>query len=389
MKRLILVVSLFFVGGVFLPSQGLAEASLKAHNHNCCKRNSTRRERAAEAARLKKIAMVRARIARERYLAQLAFDRSLKTKVSENILKDVATGEDPIVRAAAIDALGNRAGTVVVMEIETGKIVTMVNQDWAIRRGFKPCSTIKLLTSLAGLKENVIDENGKLRNKSSSLNLENAIAHSDNGYFQQIGKTVGNEKMISYAQEFGLGSPTGINAPEEYAGRLPYGNNSPRIYSHGDDFELTPLQLTVLVAEIANGGHKVTPQIPNAGVSKDSFQPRPAKEVKLPQNNLQDLVKGMIGSASYGTASKGLTPYQKTLGIAGKTGSCIQGGTWIGLFTSVAPITKPKYAVVSIARGQSQRGKWEATVVGKIYEVLLKPATQAVEPVAIKPRILQ
>ena len=71
---------------------------------------------------------------------------------SRKLLVDDPTGEDLQIRAAAVDALGNHAGTVVVMEAQTGKIVTIVNQDWAIRKSFKPCSTIKLVTATGGQK---------------------------------------------------------------------------------------------------------------------------------------------------------------------------------------------------------------------------------------------
>ena len=54
------------------------------------------------------------------------------------------------VRAAAVSALGNHNGTVVVMDPKTGRVYTVVNQDWGLRRGFKPCSTIKLVTGVAG-----------------------------------------------------------------------------------------------------------------------------------------------------------------------------------------------------------------------------------------------
>jgi hypothetical protein len=75
----------------------------------------------------------------------------------------------------------------------------------------------------------------------------------------------------------------------------------------------------------------------------------------------------MIGAAVYGTARRGV---DSTLDVAGKTGSCIGGGSWVGLFASVAPIENPKYAVIVITRGQSERGKFAAAVAGKIYQTL-------------------
>ena len=159
-----------------------------------------------------------AREARER---KLAFERGLRTETLENIANDRTEGEDLQVRRAAVNALGSHAGTVVVMEAQTGKVLTIVNQDWAIRNSFKPCSTIKLVTGVAGLNENVINEEGGIGSSTSGIKLEGAIAHSNNGYFQRVGVNVGSSKMVDYARHLGLGEQTGINADGETAGRVP------------------------------------------------------------------------------------------------------------------------------------------------------------------------
>ena len=75
----------------------------------------------------------------------------------------------------------------------------------------------------------------------------------------------------------------------------------------------------------------------------------------------------MVGATTYGTARRGV---DSTLAVAGKTGSCIGNGSWVGLFASVAPIENPKYAVIVITRGQSERGKYAAAIAGKIYQSL-------------------
>ena len=104
-----------------------------------------------EAARRRAEAARQAAIARQR-----ALDDGLRNEVQANIARDSTVGEDLEVRNAAIAALGNHAGTVVVMDPRSGRVYTVVNQDWALRRGFKPCSTIKLVTGVAGLCEKVI-----------------------------------------------------------------------------------------------------------------------------------------------------------------------------------------------------------------------------------------
>lgn len=305
-----------------------------------------------------------AREARER---RIAFERGLKTETAENIEKDDSSGEDLRIRKAAVDALGSRAGTVVVMEAKTGKILTMVNQDWAVKKGFKPCSTIKLVTGVAGIDEGVINDDGGIGESTGGMKLDGALAKSNNGYFQRVGSNIGSSKMIGYAKKLGLGERTGINSDGEAVGKLPYGNGNARIYSHGDDFEVTPLQLAVMVSALSNGGRKVVPRIAVVRSEKASFQSKRMERIELPKKSIEGVLPGMLGAAEYGTARRGV---DSSLGIAGKTGSCIGGGSWVGLFASVAPVEDPLYSVVVITRGQGERGRFAAAVAGRVYEAL-------------------
>lgn len=325
------------------------------------------RER-VEAARREAIAAERRRreqAAREARARAIAFERGLRTETVANISNDNTEGEDLQIRRAAVSALGNHAGTVVVMEAQTGKILTVVNQDWAIRNSYRPCSTIKLVTGVAGLTENVIDEQGNVGN--FRMNLDDALAYSNNIYFQKVGVNIGNSKIISYARALGLGEATGINYEGETVGKLPYNNSSRLIYSHGDDFEVSPVQLAVMVSAITNGGKIVVPQVPRARIEQTKFRGTLRRQINLPINNLTGVIPGMMGAASYGTARRGV---DASMGVAGKTGSCIGKGTWLGLFASVAPVQNPKYAVVVITRGQAERGKSAAAVAGRVYTAL-------------------
>lgn len=326
------------------------------------RRKEAERRAAIEAERRRREQARREAIARA-----IAFERGLRTETVANIAKDNTEGEDLNIRSAAVTALGEHAGSVVVMEAQTGKVVTIVNQDWAVRSGIKPCSTIKLVTGVAGLNEGVIDkENGALKTPSR-LGLDDALAFSNNGYFQRVGVNFGSEKMITYAKQLGLGEPTGINLEGEFAGKLPYGNSNPRIYSHGDDFEVTGVQLAVMVSAISNGGHRVLPRVPRNTVEKANFKTFYRDNVDVPTKSVRRVIPGMMGAAAYGTARRNM---DQTLGVAGKTGSCISKGTWVGLFASVAPIEQPKYAVVVITRGRSERGRKAAAVAAQIYRAL-------------------
>jgi hypothetical protein len=350
-----------------------AEPAREAEN----KKQSKERERAdesrrdearqAEQARRRAVQEERRRreqAARETEARRRAFERNLKTETLENISNDNPEGEDLEIRRAAVNALGGHAGTIVVLEPQTGKVLSIVNQDWAIRRGFKPCSTIKLVTGVAGLNERVIDSTGEIRTRPFPMDLNDALAFSNNAYFQRAGVSFGNEKMISYARMLGLGEPTGINADGETAGKLPFGNRNPRIYSHGDDFEVTPLQLAVMVSAISNGGKLVVPQIARTKIEKANFRGQMRRQINFSRENLQGVLPGMIGAVTYGTAKRS---NGAELNVAGKTGSCIGQGSWVGLFASVAPAVNPQIAVVVITRGLGERGKYASAIAGKIY----------------------
>jgi hypothetical protein len=321
------------------------------------------RQRAAQEERRR-----REQAAREAEARRRAFERNLKTETLANISNDNPEGEDLEIRRAAVNALGGHAGTIVVLEPQTGKVLSIVNQEWAIRKGFKPCSTIKLVTGVAGLNERVIASTGEIRTRPFPMDLNDALAFSNNAYFQRVGTSgVGNEKMISYARALGLGEPTGINADGETAGRLPFGNSNPRIYSHGDDFEVTPLQLAVMVSAISNGGKLVVPQTPRTKFEKANFRGQMRRQINFSPQNLQGVLPGMIGAVTYGTARRS---NGAELNVAGKTGSCIGQGSWVGLFASVAPAVNPQIAIVVITRGQSERGKYASAIAGKIYEAI-------------------
>ena len=92
---------------------------------------------------------------------------------------DDATYEDPVVRAAAVSALGRYNGAVVAVDPNTGRVLTVVNQKVAFSDGYIPCSTIKPAIALAALEENVITPDTMLRvGRRKYMNLTEAMARS-------------------------------------------------------------------------------------------------------------------------------------------------------------------------------------------------------------------
>jgi membrane peptidoglycan carboxypeptidase len=293
----------------------------------------------------------------------------MRNEVQSFIAKDDPTGEDPEVRRVAIKALGHHAGTVVVMDPITGRVYTVVNQEWALRRGFKPCSTIKLVTGVAGLSENVIPPVDAVGD-GYRIDLTSALAHSNNPFFEQVGSKIGFDKMVNYARELGLGEKTGANVAFEFPGRLPElkpGFIERRMFSYADGFEVTPLQLGTLVSAMANGGKLMVPQIPRTSKEESKFAPKVRRHLTFGPEVWQRMVPGMVGAVNYGSGRRAYDPTQT---VAGKTGTCIGSGGWVGLFTSYAPLANPRLAVVVIAQGSDGRRHFPAAVAGEIYREL-------------------
>jgi len=328
------------------------------------RRMSSRSRRAMLAARRRAEAARRAAIARQR-----AIDNALRNEVQALIARDDITGEDMEVRRVAVNALGHHAGTVVVMDPMTGRVYSVVNQEWALRRGFKPCSTIKLVTGVAGLAENAIPAVDTVGD-GYRIDLTSALAHSDNPFFQQVGTKIGSEKMVDYARQFGLGEKTGLNVPFEFPGRLPEitpGEIQRRMFSHADGFEVTPLQLGTMVSAMANGGRLLQPQIAHSQKELSKMSPKVRRQLDVTSEVWQRMVPGMVGAVNYGSGRKAYDPTQT---VAGKTGTCIGEGGWVGLFTSYAPLANPRLAVVVIAKGTDARRHFPAAVAGEIYRGL-------------------
>jgi len=299
----------------------------------------------------------------------MAIDKAMRDQVQALIAKDDLTGEDPEVRRVAVNALGNHAGTVVVMDPMTGRVYSVVNQEWALHRGFKPCSTIKLVTGVAGLSENAIPL-VDTANDGYRIDLTSALAHSDNPFFQQVGTRIGTDKMVGYARQLGLGEKTGLNVPFEFAGTLPEVKPNVierRIFSHADGFQVTPLQLGTLVSAMANGGRLLTPQIPRSPKDVNKMAPKVRRVLDISNDVWQRMVPGMVGAVNYGSGRKAYDPTQT---VAGKTGTCIGNNGWVGLFTSYAPLANPRLAVVVIAEGSDARRHFPAAVAGEIYRQL-------------------
>src|ERR1700752_1273054 len=192
---------------------------------------------------------------------------------------DVTEFDDPTVRKAAVDALGRYNGSVVAIDPSSGRILTIVNQKLAFSAGFIPCSTIKPVIAVAALEESVITRDTMIKVAPRLyLNLVEALAHSNNAFFEELGRRMGFETVSHYARLLGLGELTGYQLPEEQPGAFPSeppkNRGVARMSSFGEGIQITPLQLASLVSTVANGGTIYYLQYPRTDAEIASFQPR-------------------------------------------------------------------------------------------------------------------
>jgi penicillin-binding protein 2 len=293
---------------------------------------------------------------------------------ADSALDDITADDDPIVREAAVRALGRFNGSVVAIDPSNGRILSIVNQKLAFSAGFIPCSTIKPVIALAALNEGVVTRDTVIRvSRRKSLSLTEAIAHSNNKYFEELGRRMGFDTVADYARMLGLGELSGYEIPEEQPGTVP--NEPPkrggvaRMSSFGEGIQMTPLQLGALASTIANGGTLYYLQYPRTAEAKENFEPRIKRTFEI-DSQLGDVREGMLAAVLHGTARRSYISDDEQ--ASGKTGSCSDQGTRIGWFVSFADQVNPKIVLVILMRGQRRvvQGPMAAGIAGRIYRQL-------------------
>jgi cell division protein FtsI/penicillin-binding protein 2 len=289
---------------------------------------------------------------------------------------DITGGEDPVVRQAAIDALGDMNGTVVVINPDNGRILAMVNQRLALSSGAEPCSTIKLSVALAALEEGIITKDTPVNlGGRYHMTLTDALEHSNNLYFETVGRRLGFERVKRYANMFGLGELAGYNIPGEQLGIYP---DHPlpdsmggvgRMCSFGESVAVTPLQLGALIASIANGGTLYYLQHPQSAAEVASYQPHVKRKLNIGPL-IPEMSVGMEDVVRYGTG-RSVRANFKEFPVLGKTGTCSNNGTRFGWFGSYADTPYGRLvAVVFLEGGRPTFGPKAAELAGIFYHNL-------------------
>ena len=322
-----------------------------------------------------------------------SYERFSASSFADNQVEgDITAGEDPIVRAAAVEALGNMNGTVVAIDPDSGRILAMVNQKLALSAGAQPCSTIKVAVALAALSENVITKDTQVPlGKYYRVDLTTALAHSNNAYFEAVGRKLGFEKVSYYAQQFGLGELAGWHIDGEHLGIFPSTELDPKLggvgkmCSFGESISLTPLQLGALVASIANGGTLYYLQHPTTPEAVAGFTPKVKRKLEIGPI-IPEISEGMSGAVEYGTARLLRSNFIEEP-ILGKTGTCSKDGTRFGWFGSFANTEYGRIVtVIFLEGGRPTFGPKAAELAGRLYRNLYDHEFFAVKPPAVPVR---
>ena len=314
----------------------------------------------------------RATATRHRYYERFTASSFVKGDIGAG---DVTGGEDPVVRQAAIDALGDMNGTAVVIDPSNGRVLAMVNQKLALSPGAEPCSTIKITVAMAALSEGLVTRDTPVQLAGFRMNMTQALAKSNNLYFEELGRELGFDRVRRYATEFGLGELAGYNIAGEQLGVYPdhaipeSEGGVGRMCSFGQGVSLTPLQLGAYVAALANGGTLYYLQHPATPEELAAFQPRVKRKLDIARF-VPDLEDGMAGAVEYGTA-RSLRVNFRELPVFGKTGTCSNDGTRFGWFASYSE--SPQGALVTVfflEGGRPTFGPRAAELTGEFYKNL-------------------
>lgn len=362
----------------------------------------------------------------------LTIDSKLQAITEEALKANI----EKIARGGFGRVYGADAGSAVVLNVKTGEVIAMASypdynpsdfangidtntwnyyingetkplENKAISMNYSPGSTFKMVTALAGLETGAITTTEKINDTGvypyahhpvcwyytsyhsghGRLNVSQAIQHSCNYFFYEVGKRIGIDTLAKYAYYLGLGHKTGIELNGEANGNLA---SSQRAVEENRQWYLgetlsaaigqsyntfTPLQMAKYVAMVANGGKKIDVTIVKSIVNADGSEvPRneyesyvneklgltedDTEELNFSQENINAVLEGMRGvtSESGGTAYSTFKDFN--IEVGGKTGSAQTGieGKTNAWFVGFAPFDDPEIAIVVFVRNGGHGG---------------------------------
>jgi penicillin-binding protein 2 len=345
-------------------------------------------------------------------------------------------------------AISDKAGAVVAMEVDSGRVLAAVSaptihledfiggisrKNWnallenprnpllnkAVQGVYPPGSTYKIVTALAGLSEGVITEHttfycpghyyfgGRLyrcwkHSGHGTVDIRRAITESCDVFFYQVGQRLGVDRLAAYAKKLGLGARSGIELEHEKAGIVPTKDWKRKRFKEkwhegetlsvaiGQGFNnMTPLQICLMTAAIANGGKIYQPQIVEMVKTTDGdlveqFSPKLLSELSSREKGYLPILKDGLFGVVQGKRGTARNVRIEGLTVAGKTGTAqvVRLAQYKGLkeqdipykfrdhawFTCYAPADNPKIAVTVLV----EHGLHGGSGAGPIARVILK-----------------
>ena len=350
-----------------------------------------------------------------------------------------------------MEEVGSTSGSVIALNPQTGQVLALVTlpsydnnlfaggisaQDYrrltedpehplvnhAIGGQYPAGSVFKIILAAAGLEEGIISSQTRLvgqgvlllpnqyypddpelaqpfycwlRSGHGALNIVEALAHSCDIFFYQLGggyrefEGVGLKLLTEYAERFGLGQRSGLALTGETTGLVPTAKwkrlNYAENWTTGDTYNasigqgfvlVTPLQMANATATVANGGTLFRPQIVHEVRTADGtlvrpFQPNPIRQVGVSPQNMELIRQGLRGAVAWGTARRVDLP---EVAVAGKTGTAEFFGprdeegylpthAW---FTAFAPYEDPEIALVVFVAGGGEGSTTAVPIAAQI-----------------------
>jgi cell division protein FtsI/penicillin-binding protein 2 len=228
---------------------------------------------------------------------------------------------------------------------------------------------------MAALSEGLVTSDTPVKLAGFRMNMTQALAKSNNLYFEELGRELGFERVRHYANQFGLGELAGYNIEGEQLGvypdqELPASQGGVgRMCSFGQGVSLTPLQLGAFVAAIANGGTLYYLQHPTTLEEAAALQPKIKRTLDIAKY-VPDMEDGMAGAVEYGTARRLRANFHE-LPVFGKTGTCSDNGTRYGWFAAYSD--SPQGSLVTVfflEGGRPTFGPRAAELTGEFYKNL-------------------
>ncbi len=323
------------------------------------------------------------------------------------------------------DALGDKRGSVILMDPYSGAIVAMANSpgfdpalfinksasslanlgeaaliNRAVSGGYPAASVFKLVSACAGLETNKINlfttylclGSMRIGNRDFGCwqthreeNLADAIAHSCDVFFYKTGLLLGAQVIHDYAVKFCLSKQTGIDLPYENNGFVPEplwkrihklqnwfdGDTANFVIGQGD-LLVTPIQIARLMAVFANRGVLVTPYIVKNVGGKDISGSQQKKNIISIKETIIDYVRkdlrGVISEPS-GTAN---VLADLPVSVAGKTGTAqVSLNRTHGWFAGFFPFNNPKF-VICVLQENNGSGHTASVLTKQIIEEMIK-----------------